>query len=47
MKYYAVKVGRKPGLYTTWSECTMQVNKFPGAIYQSFQDKKMQKNSWD
>lgn len=40
MKYYAVKVGRKPGIYTTWSECAMQVNKFSGAIYQSFQDKK-------
>lgn len=40
MKYYAVKVGRKPGIYTTWSECAMQVNKFSGAIYQSFQNKK-------
>ena len=40
MKYYAVKVGRKPGIYTTWSECATQVNKFSGAIYQSFQDKK-------
>ena len=40
MKYYAVKVGRKPGIYTTWSECAMQVNKFSGSIYQSFQDKK-------
>lgn len=35
-KYYAVKVGRKPGIYTKWSECSKQVNKYPGAIYKSF-----------
>lgn len=35
-KYYAVKVGKKPGVYTTWSECSKQVSKFKGAIYKSF-----------
>ncbi|MFR9070916.1 MAG: viroplasmin family protein [Paraclostridium sp.] len=35
-KYYAVKVGKKPGIYNTWDECKEQVNKFPGAIYKSF-----------
>ena len=35
-KYYAVKVGFKPGIYTTWSECSCQVNGFPGAEYKSF-----------
>lgn len=35
-KYYAVKVGKKPGIYKTWDECKEQVNKFPGAIYKSF-----------
>lgn len=35
-KYYAVKVGRAPGIYGTWDECKLQVEKFPGAIYKSF-----------
>lgn len=35
-KYYAVKVGRKPGIYTTWSECNKQVNKYPRAVFKSF-----------
>ncbi|MGL5752891.1 MAG: viroplasmin family protein [Paraclostridium sp.] len=35
-KYYAVKVGRKPGIYNTWDECKSQVDKFGGAIYKSF-----------
>lgn len=35
-KYYAVKVGKKPGIYKTWDKCKEQVNKFPGAIYKSF-----------
>lgn len=36
MKYYAVKIGRVPGVYTTWSECEMQVKGYKGAIYKSF-----------
>lgn len=35
-KYYAVKIGKEPGIYSTWDECKEQVNKFPGAIYKSF-----------
>lgn len=35
-KYYAVKIGRTPGIYMTWDECKSQVDKFPGAIYKSF-----------
>lgn len=35
-KYYAVKVGQKPGVYETWSECEAQVKGFKGAIYKSF-----------
>ena len=26
-KFYAVAVGRKPGIYTTWDECKKQVDK--------------------
>lgn len=35
-KFYAVKIGKNPGVYTTWDECKEQVNKFPGSIYKSF-----------
>ena len=35
-KYYAVRIGREPGIYLTWDECKAQVDKFPGAIYKSF-----------
>ena len=36
MKFYAVKSGRKPGIYTTWAECQKQVNGYSGAVYKSF-----------
>lgn len=35
-KYYAVKRGRKPGVYETWKECEEQVKGFNNAIYKSF-----------
>lgn len=35
-KYYAVKKGHKPGIYTSWGECKKQVEKFSGAVYKSF-----------
>ncbi|GAA5859212.1 hypothetical protein JCM1840_003802 [Sporobolomyces johnsonii] len=34
--YYAVRVGRKPGIYTTWDECNAQVNKFTAAKFKKF-----------
>ena len=37
-KYYAVKKGRKTGIYTSWTECKEQVDGFSGAIYKSFKD---------
>ncbi len=36
MKFYAVRVGRSPGIYTTWDSCATQVKGFPGAVYKSF-----------
>lgn len=36
-KYYAVKVGRKPGIYFSWDDCKAQVHGFPGAVYKSFE----------
>ncbi|RME73582.1 MAG: ribonuclease H [Chloroflexi bacterium] len=35
-KYYVVWKGREPGIYTTWDECSAQVNGFPGAQYKAF-----------
>ena len=35
-KYYAVKVGRNPGIYSTWAECQEQVIGYKGAIYKKF-----------
>lgn len=35
-KFYAVKKGRVPGIYTSWDECSSQVNGFPEALFRSF-----------
>ena len=35
-KYYAVRVGRKVGIFATWKECRAQVSGFSGAIHKSF-----------
>ena len=39
MKYYAVRKGRQPGVYTTWPACEEQVKGFPGAVYKAFPTK--------
>ena len=44
MKYYAVKKGKKPGIYTTWDECKENVHGYAGAIYKSFKNKKDAEN---
>ena len=36
MKYYAVRKGRVPGIFTSWEETSKQVNGFSGAEYKSF-----------
>lgn len=36
VKYYAVRYGRPPGIYSTWHECKKHVIGFPGARYKSF-----------
>ena len=40
MKYYAVKKGRHPGIYTTWKDCQKEVDHFKDAKYKSFDSKK-------
>ena len=37
--YYAVKNGRKNGLYSTWEECKEQINGYSGAEYKKVQGK--------
>lgn len=37
MRYYAVKKGRKPGIYESWAECREQIHKFSGAVFKSFE----------
>ena len=39
MKYYAVRKGINPGIYTSWDECSSNVKGFPGAEYKSFSSK--------
>jgi len=39
-KFYAVKCGRKIGLFDTWSKCKAQVDGFPGAVFKSFPTEK-------
>lgn len=38
-KYYAVKNGRKIGIFGTWEKCKAQVDGFSGAEYKSFAKK--------
>ena len=35
-KYYAVRVGRKPGIYNTWAECQKETKGVSGAAFKSF-----------
>ena len=35
-KFYAVKRGRKTGIFTVWAECAAQVKGFQGAVYKGF-----------
>lgn len=38
-KFYAVKNGRIPGIYTTWEECKAQVDGFSGPVFKGFETK--------
>ncbi len=35
-KFYAVKNGRKIGIFLTWNECKEQIDGFSSAVYKSF-----------
>ena len=45
-KYYVVWKGRKPGIYTSWTECEAQVKGFAGAEYKSFPNLDMAENAF-
>ncbi|NXY50579.1 RNH1 Ribonuclease, partial [Ceuthmochares aereus] len=34
--FYAVRTGRRSGVYRTWAECREQVNRFPAASFKKF-----------
>ena len=38
-KYYAVRSGRRTGIFTKWDECKEAVHGFKGAVYKSFESK--------
>ena len=38
-KYYAVKIGHKTGIFTSWDACKKNIDGFPGAVYKSFLSK--------
>ncbi|NXW76367.1 RNH1 Ribonuclease, partial [Hirundo rustica] len=38
--FYAVRTGRRTGVYRTWAECQEQVNKFPSASFKKFASEK-------
>jgi len=44
MKYYAVRNGRKIGVFETWDRCKAQVDGFSGAEYKSFTKKEDAQN---
>ncbi|CAD2074762.1 viroplasmin family protein [Phocicoccus pinnipedialis] len=39
-KFYAVRKGRTPGIYTTWPDAQREVTGFKGAEFKSFKSKK-------
>ena len=38
--YYAVRIGKTPGIYTSWDDCKVQVTGYKGAIFKGFEEKK-------
>lgn len=36
LKFYAVRVGKAPGIYHSWPDCLEQVKGFPKAVFKSF-----------
>ena len=45
-KFYTVWNGRKVGVFSTWNECRIQVEGFPGARYKGFPDRQSAENAF-
>lgn len=43
-KYYAVRKGKKTGIFTSWDECRQYVNGYSGAEYKGFASKQDAEN---
>ena len=36
--YYAVHIGRRPGVYTSWGQCKAEVHGYSGMKYKTFKN---------
>ena len=45
-KFYVVWVGREPGIYNSWEECTQQIHGFAGAVYKSFKTRQLAEEAY-
>ncbi|QHO21254.1 uncharacterized protein LOC107613727 [Arachis ipaensis] len=45
-RYYVVRRGRKPGIYTSWEECNQQVYGFKGSQYKGFMVRREAESWW-
>ncbi len=43
-KFYAVKKGKVPGIYRSWTECQTQTKRYSGAIFKSFSTREEAEN---
>ncbi len=45
-KFYVVWQGEKPGVYSTWVDCKMQVDGFPSPVFKSFTNEDIAKKAF-
>jgi hypothetical protein len=43
-KFYAVRVGRVPGVYTLWTDCQKQIDKYPKPVFRKFDNQEDAEN---
>ena len=46
-KFYAVKKGKVPGIYTSWDACKSMVHGFPGAVYKGLRHAQKRNSFWE
>ncbi|MDR2040855.1 MAG: ribonuclease H family protein [Tannerella sp.] len=46
-RFYVVWVGVRPGIYTSWEDCKLQVAGYPGARYKSFDTGEAAREAWE